>query len=569
MTGSKRSTSLELTEDGLRSRLPLRFISCLLAVSVPFISYLTYNDYGVFRFELTGIFLLFVAFASLFGIVASMRSPYLAAMSFGLIIVVFCDLAFVDLLKRDSLAVSLGLLTLIFSSACLAAWFLSKACWQALAAFLLVFLASTILFPERRAPVAASQPPANAEPGLSGLPPVIHLILDEHLGLDGFPPDIPESDAVRAEILAFYRRWGFRLYSQAFSEEFATKHSLRRLFAGQAGPENGWADTASPTATLKGLKALEAKGYRFVIAGIAHADICGTSGLTRLQCRNYEPLSINNLKEAPLLPFQKALLIGGNYLKQSTLYKLFLNGEILAARILRRFDLELPLLEVEAFSLSTLSSDRQLQQIRTEIAQIKPGEYQVHHLILPHFPYALKADCSPRDVRDWQNYDSLLSADFNSPSERREKYRLYLAQTQCLYQRLERLMQELRDQGRLERSVILFHGDHGSRITLKQPLNTALEELTTTDLVDSYATLFAVRSPGLTPALDRTLVSIQGLYAMLVSGDFGSAVESRIKAASERNPPQVNLRGTPEQRWVAMPEFGQEWYRAEDAFRSK
>ena len=257
---------------------------------------------------------------------------------------------------------------------------------------------------------------------------------------------------------------------------------------------------------------------------------------------------------------QKTLLIAGSYLKQSTLYKLFLNAEIITAKHLRRFDIEFSLFEVEAYSLSTLSSDRQFQRIRDEVPQIVAGDYRLHHLILPHFPYVLRADCSLRDVRDWQNYDSFLAEGFNSAETRRDKYRLYFAQLQCLYLRLETFMQELRANGLLENAVVLLHGDHGSRITVNHPPNTALTLITASDLVDSYATLFAVRAPGLAAGVDRTKMSIQKLFPALIASGFGPSFGSELQSGVTDGPSMVNLRGGPPHRWLEMPAFGDAWY---------
>ncbi len=568
MSSAQNSGSSSLPVRDTGSSAPLRFLCCFLAISVPFVSFLIYNDYGVFRFELAGIFLFFGVLAAVCWVFTLYPSRILTALIFGLIVVLFCDLAFIDFLKRDSLLLSLGILLSVFIVAFLVAVFLAKACWQALAAFLFVYLVSAFLFPEQRSPAAAQSSPADTA-GRTDLPPVVHLILDEHLGLDGFPNEIAESAAVRAEILSFYERWGFRLYSQAFSEEFATKHSLRRVFSGQSGPvlPNSGEKSSGGGATL--LKELEERGYRFLVAGISHADLCKTTGLKQTDCRNYDLLSINNLEEANLSPFQKALLIAGGHLKQSTIYKLVLNAEILAVKQLRQMDIEASLLDVEAYSLSTLSSDRQLQRIRAEVPKIEAGQYHLHHLILPHFPYALKSNCDLRDVREWQNYDDLVTDDFNTPASRRDKYGLYFTQLQCLYLRLEHFMRALHDEGMLDETILLLHGDHGSRISLHQPPATAKSHLTIADLVDSYSTLFAVRAPQVAPGFDRTRISIQKLYSALAANGFGPGFEARVEAAALRDAPQINLRGSPEHRWMEMPAFGDVWHRPAGSAQSK
>ena len=156
--------------------MPILFFCCLLALSAPFISFLIYNNYGVIRFELAGIFLLFLALSLIFSTVSLFRKRALNIIAYGFVVVVFCDLAFAEFIKQDSLLQSLGLLFGLFCVAALVARFLSKACWQALAAFLLVYLTTTILAPETRPSAILPAVPVSSKDE-TGPRPVIHLIL--------------------------------------------------------------------------------------------------------------------------------------------------------------------------------------------------------------------------------------------------------------------------------------------------------------------------------------------------------------------------------------------------------
>ncbi|WP_282608346.1 hypothetical protein [Pelagibius sp. Alg239-R121] len=539
----------------------IRFFCYLLAFSAPFSSFLVYHDYLEFRSEVAGIFVLFVVFALLLTAVNLFQNLIFSSVIYGGIVVVFCDFAFAEMIKQDSLVLSLVILFAVFLVSAFAARFITKACWPALLAFLLVFLISSVVVPQQQQAEDSSTGLASAE-GNPSLPPVIHIILDEHLGLDGFPPDMPESAAVRTELLGFFHRWGFRAYTQAFSEEFATKNSLRNLFAAQSGPESmdklGEDDIASVAGDA--LRDMSAQGYRFVVEGIDHANLCNFIGFAGVECRNYEALSIRTLKDMPLPSWQKTLVIAGNYLKQSTLYKIALNVEILAFKQLQAAGITIPIFDAEAYSLSTLSSFRHIDKIIGDVPQIKDGEYRIYHLVIPHFPYALKADCSIREVSNWQSYDSLLTATFNSLETRREKYPLYIEQLRCLYARLDVLMQRLRESGLEERAAILLHGDHGSRITVNLPPDTPRARITDTDLVDSYSTLFAVRAPGLKAGVDRSRVSIQKLFPAFTGSAFSALPAPEVTG----QPPLLNLRGKPSHRWIEMPNFGMGWYKNPD-----
>jgi len=67
-------------------------------------------------------------------------------------------------------------------------------------------------------------------------------------------------------------------------------------------------------------------------------------------------------------------------------------------------------------------------------------------------------------------------------------------------------------------AVVIVHGDHGARIGA--PIRPAGQPFTRQDYDDFFATLFAVRGPGVTPGIDSTVVSIGHLLAELARKDF-------------------------------------------------
>jgi hypothetical protein len=69
------------------------------------------------------------------------------------------------------------------------------------------------------------------------------------------------------------------------------------------------------------------------------------------------------------------------------------------------------------------------------------GRYTFVHLLLPHNPYLLRADCSRGSA--------------SQPADLAQ-------QTECALLLLQRFLATLRSLGRLEDSVVLVHGDHGS-----------------------------------------------------------------------------------------------------------
>lgn len=538
----------------------IRFACAFLALFVPFLNFLIYNDYAEIRSEVLVVVSVFFAAALIVTFALLFLKSYFEAILYGAILVVFCDFAFSDLVKQESLLASLAVLGTIFLAAALIRVFLAKACWQALLAFLVVFLITDIIAPQTGdvASAGSSEDISLSAAKQPGLPPVIHVVLDEHLGLDGFPADQPGSAEIRSEIMAFYQRWGFRLYSRAFSEEFSTSHSLRSLFAAESRQvvleaRGGAALEMEETGTLQ---PMEARGYRFKARGITDINVCDYLRVERLDCRSYDALSIKILKGLSFPVTQKALLIVGNYLKQSTLYTTALNVEVIASDAAKSIGISLPIYDVEAYSLSTFSSYQYIGNVIGDIPAISDGDYRLYHLIIPHFPYVFSNNCTVRDVRTWQKNDNFMVGDFNTAESREEKYGMYFVQLRCLYRKLDVFMQALRAGGLDERSILVFHGDHGSRIAMHLPANAAREEITDRDLIDNYSTLFAVRAPALSAGVDSTGISMQDLFAAFAANGFTALPPSEVL---ERRP-MVNLHGAPKDRWIEMPDFGNEWH---------
>ena len=74
--------------------------------------------------------------------------------------------------------------------------------------------------------------------GSAPFPRIIHLILDEHIGLEGIPTDIPEGRTVKNQLLEFYRKYGFMTFGGAYSHYFLTIDSIPHLLNFSSGPQH-------------------------------------------------------------------------------------------------------------------------------------------------------------------------------------------------------------------------------------------------------------------------------------------------------------------------------------------
>ncbi len=93
-----------------------------------------------------------------------------------------------------------------------------------------VTLVSTLLLPVEPLPLGETYRRDAAE--AKDLPPIIHLVLDEQIGVEGVPTDIAGGDVLRDELRRFYEDLGFTFYGRAYSEYSRTRHSVTSLLNG-------------------------------------------------------------------------------------------------------------------------------------------------------------------------------------------------------------------------------------------------------------------------------------------------------------------------------------------------
>ena len=103
-------------------------------------------------------------------------------------------------------------------------------------------------------------------------------------------------------------------------------------------------------------------------------------------------------------------------------------------------------------------------------------------------------------------------------------------------------MAGLEETGRLDDATIVINGDHGSRISE----SLYVDYMNDDDLVANYASLFAVRAPGVAARIDNRFASIQDLFAKFMGFDVSERISENFILASYLNGKFVRLE---------MPEF--------------
>jgi hypothetical protein len=213
---------------------------------------------------------------------------------------------------------------------------------------------------------------------------------------------------------------------------------------------------------------------------------------------------------------EKAEFIVGSYLSRSRFYFTLFQGYDHVRIFLKAQGIaDLPRGNRRSYAFHSLGTLATLRQLKKDIVTGPAvGRMFFAHLMLPHQPYYLTSDCHVREFDDWYNrklYHDDLSK-ISSREFRVEAYQRYFEQTTCLLGILDDLFDAMRDRGIFDRATIIVHGDHGSRITIHDPVFENAEQLSPRDLFDAYSALFAIRIPGVAGGYDTRMRSVQDLF---------------------------------------------------------
>ena len=188
---------------------------CIGGLWAPLLLLLGYRPLDLEFLALGGI----TVVPALLAAAASRLSSALAALLAALTLFLFLDLYLIDVVDALIGVINFGLLAI-------PCWLLRRRIITALGAGVLAFTVSVALTAQPLDPVDWSRAPAaHAD---SQLPPVIHLILDEHCGTDCFPPGVMTDDERGTEQQAFVAR-GFAVWSGVRSTAINTRPSLSAM----------------------------------------------------------------------------------------------------------------------------------------------------------------------------------------------------------------------------------------------------------------------------------------------------------------------------------------------------
>lgn len=347
----------------------------------------------------------------------------------------------------------------------------------------------------------------------SNAPVLLHLIMDEHIGIAGLPADNPESPALGRSLRDFYADRGFRVYGRAYSTYFNTPNAIPHMLG-------------------RGhyLSALRQAGYRVRVYQSSFLDLCADA--RAVACREYPESGVRTVATAPLRTTEKAGIILNQFVSLSEGATRTEKNYDLLSTWLRARGVGVPAAELDASRrTSTLNAIGAMDRLIGDLRHAQPGEAYVAHILLPHYPYVTTADCRLKPVSKWQVRDAV--------APRRDRESRYFEQLRCATAKIDAALQALAASPGGKRTVVVIHGDHGSRITDIDPDAARPDQVSDGDLIAGYSTLLAVRAPRVPPGYEPAAVSVRTQLSRLAQSGFGA----RAMAVRPEPAPTVVLPG--------------------------
>lgn len=362
---------------------------------------------------------------------------------------------------------------------------------------------------------------ADGDRSRSDLPIVVHIVLDEMVSTGAMTDELDGGRALREALYESATAHGMRTFDSVYSRRYYSGVSLPNLmnaeFDGRTAASQLTSEIQEVVKDNAYFADMARRGYRTAVFQTAIMDFCASNDVRMCQTfRSFDPAEGIRLGRSTA---DRALSLS------ETLLRTYEPGYI------------------AQFGLSVLSSvygvgggDARVQgsagrydpqgfvawfnHFAAFVERAPRGTHVFAHFLVPHAPYLLGADCQVRgSVMTGYSLASRVPDENARRLARLRYYADYLRQAACVMSRIDVLLGRLDTIEAFRDATIVIHGDHGSRISN----GFRIEDLGPRDLVDNYATYFAVRAPGVTPGVDCDFTSLPQVFRRLMGPPAGEA----------------------------------------------
>jgi hypothetical protein len=352
-----------------------------------------------------------------------------------------------------------------------------------------------------------NSPPMQVNPRL---PAIIHLVLDEHLGIEGFPDD-PAGQVAANQLREFYLSNDFTVYGHAYSQHLHTINALPDIL--NFGRDTNFVGDRSgiKLERTKYFTELERSGYQLRIYESDYANFCGEQQPP--YCLTYLSNNLQPLLSEPFSLTDKLIFITTKFIGLSDgAEEIDLVYRRRVASLLRRSGLPMPDTLLEQRGSFSIASVPVFEKLIADLSSAKPGTAYFAHILLPHFPYATTRDCETKPRNQWFRRKSLEVAEMRRAA--------YYEQVRCVTKLVGLALKALEKSDAAGNYTVIVHGDHGSRLTRIDPGLSWRHHVGDADYIASHSTFFAVRVPDGVPKYVVGPLKVSGILENVVVGEF-------------------------------------------------
>lgn len=486
------------------------WLSAYLLISIPFVYFFLFNHYSIQQPEALLLLISALLIASPF--VWLQRLHWLTQLLF-LPILLTLSISFLPGLNSASILIAMFFISL-------SANMLLKANFSKIINIVsIIFLVTLFVFPLPTQLSDAIQKTNLSQSNIhQNLPPIIHIILDEHIGFGGWP-NFPETQTAKQELKDFYLQRNFQLFTNAYSHYAHTYNSLPNLLNfTQIAQDNSYFTAAEAKADQRTLTTnayfseLSKLGYQIRVYQSDYLNFCQASGANIVSCYTYPAASAKSIQKLTVGTPEKTLFLLKSFLMHSSFYDgLFKYYQYSVRPLAAKLGWDLPEWQWYQSRTCIIPFFTTMQQLKNDLNQNPQGTVFFMHLLAPHNPYAFNKNCQPLEpISNWQ-IDVGPFPTINSPSSYKHRYQLYAQQVGCVQTQLNNVFSELEKTNVFNQAIIIIHGDHGSRIIQHEPAVEAQTSLTQDDYLDTYSTLFAIKLPNQSGGLQQQSLALEQL----------------------------------------------------------
>lgn len=316
----------------------------------------------------------------------------------------------------------------------------------------------------------------------TSLPPYIHIILDGHIGIEGIPHVQDKDNQLANSLKNKYIQNGFRVYGRAYSQYSNTESSFGSFLTFNDGK-------------IGLFEELSVKGYHINVFQSSFLDLCKKNeNISLKHCFTYNHYGLS---------YSLPLIISDTLTR---LHIVVIYNRLIMPLMRTALGLRLPGMSVQVTekpSMSRAAYDAFPVALKL-LKNVKMGNAYFVHLLLPHAPFVFNKECS--FIRGRTELESQNS------------YPFYLEQILCVQTLIDQILSNLDENSSAQKSTIIIHGDHGSRIAPTGMISVKEEAASHADRIQLFSTFFALRGPEYKTGYDRSPLSLRHLMNEEVFG---------------------------------------------------